>query len=144
VDWNRAPDTWFFAGKELGLVGAPTEVAGDHHFDIDHDHKASCAFVREATMGTIKFLDPRAAVNPTERGLVAGLDTLEGKVIGIIDNGQANSTTMFQELAKLIEQKLNAREVLFKTKPTHMQGAPKAIMDEFARRCDAVITGLGA
>ena len=66
------------------------------------------------------------------------------KVIGIIDNGQANSTTMFQELAKLIEQKLNVREVLFKTKPTHMQAAPKAIMEEFARRCDAVITGLGA
>ncbi len=95
-------------------------------------------------MGTIKFLDPRAAVNPKDRPLVAGLDTLEGKVIGIIDNGQANSTTMFQELAKLIEEKFNARAVLCKTKPTHMQGAPEAIMDEFAGRCDAVITGLGA
>jgi hypothetical protein len=97
-----------------------------------------------STMGTIKFLDPRAAVNPLDRALVAGLDTLAEKVIGIIDNGQANSTTMFQELAKLIERKLNVREVLFKTKPTHMQAAPKVIMDEFARRCDAVITGLGA
>jgi len=27
------------------------------------------------------------------------LDTLEVKSVGIIDNGQANSTTMFQELA---------------------------------------------
>jgi hypothetical protein len=25
-----------------------------------------------------------------------------------------------------------------------MQGAPKAVMEEFASRCDAVITGLGA
>ena len=95
-------------------------------------------------MATIKFLDPRVTLNPKDRPLVPGLDTLEGKVIGIIDNGQANSTTMFQELAKLLEEKYRPAEVLFKTKPTHMQGAPKAIMEEFVSRCDAVITGLGA
>jgi len=95
-------------------------------------------------MATLKFLDPRATVNPRERPSVPGLDSLEGKVIGIIDNGQANSTTMFQELAKLIQERFNAREVVFRTKPTHMQGAPKSLMDELIDRCDAVITGLGA
>jgi len=95
-------------------------------------------------MATLKFLDPRATVNPQERPVVPGLDSLEGKIIGIIDNGQANSTTMFQELAKLIQEKFNAREVVFRTKPTHMQGAPKSLMDELIDRCDAVITGLGA
>ena len=95
-------------------------------------------------MTTIKFLDPRAAVNPKERPLVPGLDSLEGKVIGIIDNGQSNSTDMFKELGKLMQERLNVKEVLFKTKPTHMQGATKPIMDEILSRCDAVITGLGA
>ena len=95
-------------------------------------------------MATLKMLDPRASVNTKDRPLVPGLDTLEGKVIGIIDNGQANSTTMFQELAKLLEEKYRPAEVLFKTKPTHMQGAPKATMEEIVSRCDAVITGLGA
>ena len=95
-------------------------------------------------MATLKFLDPRASVNPADRPLVPGLDTLEGKVIGIIDNGQSNSTTMFQELAQLLQERFHPAEVLFKTKPTHMQGAPKAIVEEFVSRCDAVITGLGA
>jgi len=95
-------------------------------------------------MATLKFLDPRAPVNPKDRLLVPGLDTLEGKVIGIIDNGQSNSTDMFKELAKLIEKTYHAKEVLFRTKPTHMQGAPKPIMEELLSRCDAVITGLGA
>lgn len=95
-------------------------------------------------MATLKFLDPRATVNPQDRPLVPGLDTLEGKVIGIIDNGQANSTTMFQELAKLIQKKFITKDVIFRTKPTHMQGAPNAIMEEILNRCDAVITGLGA
>ncbi|MBM4298223.1 MAG: hypothetical protein FJ143_10835 [Deltaproteobacteria bacterium] len=95
-------------------------------------------------MAKLKFLDPRAAVNTKDRPLVAGLDTLEGKVVGIIDNGQSNSTDMFKELAKLIGERFHTKEVLFRTKPTHMQGAPKPIMEEFLGRCDAVITGLGA
>ena len=95
-------------------------------------------------MATIKFLDPRATVNPKDRPLVPGLETLEGKTLGIIDNGQANSTTMFQELAQLLQEKFHTREVIFNTKPTHMQGAPKPIMEEMLSRCDAVITGLGA
>jgi recombinational DNA repair protein RecR len=95
-------------------------------------------------MGTIKFLDPRATVNPKNRPLVPGLEALDGKVIGIIDNGQANSTTMFQELAQLIQEKFHTKEVIFKTKPTHMQGAPKPMIEEILSRCDAVITGLGA
>jgi len=95
-------------------------------------------------MATLKFLDPRATVNPSERVLVSGLDTLEGKVIGIIDNGQANSTDMFKELASLLQERFHTGEILFRTKPTHMQGAPKPMMGELLKRCDAVITGLGA
>jgi hypothetical protein len=95
-------------------------------------------------MATLKFLDPRVTVNPQHRPLVAGLDSLEGKVIGIIDNGQANSTTMFQELAKLVQERFKPKEVILRTKPSHMQGAPKPIMEEIVNRCDAVITGLGA
>ena len=52
-------------------------------------------------MATLKFLDPRGTVNPKDRPLVPGLETLAGKVIGIIDNGQSNSTDMFKELAQL-------------------------------------------
>ena len=95
-------------------------------------------------MANIKFLDPRATMNLKDRPLVPGLDSLEGKTIGIIDNGQSNSTNMFQELAKLVQQRLDVKQVIFKTKPTHMQGAPRVIMEEILNRCDAVITGLGA
>ena len=95
-------------------------------------------------MATLKMLDPRGSVSLKDRPLMPRLDSLEGKVVGIIDNGQANSTTMFQELAKLLKEKYRPAEVLFKTKPTHMQGAPRPIMEEFVSRCDAVITGLGA
>ena len=95
-------------------------------------------------MATLKMLDPRPTVNAEERALVPGLDTLERKVIGIIDNGHSNSTTMFLELAELLRERFRPGEIVFKTKPSHMQRAPEAMMEEFGNRCDAVITGLGA
>jgi hypothetical protein len=95
-------------------------------------------------MATLKFLDPRGSAKPGDRPPIPGVGTLEGKVIGIIDNGQSNSTTMFQELAQLIQEKFRPAEVIFRTKPSHMQGAPKTLMEELVSRCDAVITGLGA
>ncbi len=95
-------------------------------------------------MATLKMLDPRGSVTTTDRVPMPGLDTLKGKIVGIIDNGQSNSTAMFHELKNILLEKYRPAEVLCKTKPTHMQGAPQAIMEEFINRCDAVITGLGA
>ncbi len=95
-------------------------------------------------MGKLLMLDPRADVLLENHPPVPGLDVLAGKVVGIIDNGQANSSPMFQELARLIKERTDAAEVLLRKKPSHMQGAPEELIDEMQRRCDAVITGLGA
>jgi hypothetical protein len=95
-------------------------------------------------MATLKMLDPRASVSPANGLLAARLQSLEGRVVGILDNGHSNSTAMFKELAQLLNEQFRPAELLFKTKPTHMQGAPKPILEEFASRCDAVLTGLGA
>jgi hypothetical protein len=90
------------------------------------------------------MLDPRVSVSLADQSLVPALDTLAGRVIGILDNGQANSTPMFHELAALLQQRYRLAEVILRKKPTHMQGAPKAMIDELVGRCDGIITGLGA
>ena len=95
-------------------------------------------------MGKLLMLDPRVSVKLDDHPLVPGLGSLEGRIIGIIDNGQANSTPMFRELAALLQEKYRPADIVFRTKPTHMQGVPKAILDELLGRCDAIITGLGA
>lgn len=95
-------------------------------------------------MGKLRMLDPRADVLLENHPLAPVLEGLEGKVLGILDNGQANSSPMFGELARLLEQELGVAEVIVRKKPTHMQGAPAATIEELVSRCDAVITGLGA
>jgi hypothetical protein len=95
-------------------------------------------------MGKLFMLDPRVSVKLGDHPLAPGLETLEGRVIGILDNGQANSTPMFHELAALLHERHGLAEVIVRKKPTHMQGAPGAMVDELVNRCDAVITGLGA
>ena len=95
-------------------------------------------------MGKLQMLDPRADVLLENHPPVAGLDKLAGKVVGILDNGQANSSPMFHELARLIEERSGAAEVVVRKKPSHMQGAPTEMIEEMLSRCDAVVTGLGA
>jgi len=95
-------------------------------------------------MGKLLMLDPRADVLLENHPLVPALEKLDGKVLGILDNGQANSSPMFQELAQLLQEKFHAAEVILMKKPSHMQGAPEPMIDELVSRCDAVITGLGA
>lgn len=95
-------------------------------------------------MAKLLMLDPRADVLLEDHPPVPGLDGLAGKVVGILDNGQANSSPMFRELARLMEERSGAAEVAVWKKPSHMQGAPGGMIEEMLGRCDAVVTGLGA
>lgn len=96
------------------------------------------------TMAKLLMLDPRADVLLEDHPPVPGLDGLAGKVVGILDNGQANSSPMFRELARLMEERSGAAEVAVWKKPSHMQGVPGEMIEEVLGRCDAVVTGLGA
>ena len=96
------------------------------------------------TMAKLLMLDPRADVLLEDHPPVPGLEDLAGKVVGILDNGQANSSPMFRELARLMEERSGAAEVAVWKKPSHMQGAPGEMIEEVLGRCDAVVTGLGA
>ena len=95
-------------------------------------------------MAKLLMLDPRADVLLEDHPPVPGLEGLAGKVVGILDNGQANSSPMFRELARLMEERSGAAEVAVWKKPSHMQGAPWEMIEEVLGRCDAVVTGLGA
>ncbi len=68
-------------------------------------------------------------------------DRLEGKVVGIVDDGAGKE---YQDRIKelLMEQCKPAR-IIHKIKPLLSSPAPSEMLDEIARECDVVIVGTG-
>jgi hypothetical protein len=69
--------------------------------------------------------------------------SLEGKVIGILDNGKAKSDLLLRGVQELLRTEAGIKDLLVLRKPSAYRPAPDEQLDELARRADAVITGIG-
>jgi hypothetical protein len=71
------------------------------------------------------------------------LATLEGKVIGILDNGKAKSDLLLRGVQELLQTEAGIKDLVVLRKPSAYRPAPDDQLDELAREVDAVITGIG-
>jgi hypothetical protein len=92
----------------------------------------------------IVLLDPTEG--PEERRAALAprtLESLDGLVIGFLDNSKANAGTFL----KLVEQRLRERwkigEAVHARKPDASRIAPKDTLDMMAARCHAIVVGVG-
>ncbi|MFQ5861257.1 MAG: hypothetical protein ACE5IG_06890 [Dehalococcoidia bacterium] len=69
--------------------------------------------------------------------------TLDHKVLGAIWNSRPHGDKIIHMVVELLRQRYGIREFIFRAKPYIGNIAPAEIYDELARRCDAVITGVG-
>ena len=92
---------------------------------------------------TIQLLDPTVGPAPAPFTPAPRLDSLSGKVIGLLDNSKMNSGKMLQEIGAILQQKYGIKEVIIRRK--HSASLPPApeIKDEFTARVDAVVAGIG-
>ena len=65
---------------------------------------------------TIQILDPRPEDVPEELGLSSQLPSLEGKVIGLLENRKYHADAFLQELQKVLEQDYKAKKVVYANK----------------------------
>ncbi len=77
----------------------------------------------------------------TQDELTPRPERLEGKVVGILDDGAGKE---YQERLKelLVEQGRSLR-IIHRVKPLLSSPAPLEVLDEIARECDVVIVGTG-
>lgn len=93
----------------------------------------------------VKLLSP-AGVSPQGKYQVSPrIGDLNGKVICIVDNGKPNFDIYVEKMEELIRRNYNLTEVIH-IKKGHLGSSnpvPLERIDELAKRCHAVISGIG-
>lgn len=89
-----------------------------------------------------ELFDP--TVKPKRRidALAARPESLEGKVVGLLDIGKPKGDIFLEAVGLLLKENYGVRETVYYKKPTHAKPAPEELAEEIARRCDAVVEGL--
>ena len=93
-------------------------------------------------VGRVTYLDPTGSVQQVERQLTGRLDSVAGKVAGLLDNGNDTSSFFFHSLAEVLEQEYGVEKVVLKTKFTSTRPAEQGIIDQMGAEADFLISGV--
>ncbi len=86
------------------------------------------------------ILDPVGSTSAASRTLSPRPGSLEGGVIGVLDNSKPNARVLLEGVARALARKMGARDVRVWRKPGASIGATAAVLDEIAAQCGAVLT----
>jgi hypothetical protein len=84
---------------------------------------------------------PGGAGAPTA-ALAPPLASLEGRLVGVLDNGKANADRLLRHAEQLLRDEHGVRAFIRRRKPDFSRPAPPALLAEL-RACDALITAVG-
>ncbi len=91
----------------------------------------------------MRLYDPTNTGTERRLGRAAVLASLEGKTIGILENGKLNAPEMLREVAALFEQRHGCKVRHVYHKANASAPAPKDILIKAVQEVDFLITGLG-
>lgn len=91
-------------------------------------------------MRPMEILDPVGSTSAPSRSLAPRPASLQGAVIGVLDNSKPNARVLLEGVARALADKLGARDVRVWRKPGASIGATRAVLDEIAAQCGAVLT----
>ena len=92
--------------------------------------------------GSIFILDPCPEETPEELGISAQLATLEGKVIGLLENRKYHADVFLEELQRVLEQDYKAKKVIYASKFTYSAPCAEDTIQSLIEECDAVVHGI--
>ena len=90
---------------------------------------------------TQTLLNPRGVFHREENPIAARPDTLNGKVLGLVDNSKVNADVFLDCLQALITAKYRIPTVLRIRK--NVAGCPAPYTDAFFETCDIVVNAFG-
>jgi len=90
------------------------------------------------------LIDPigKSAEAPSKLSLrkFSGLD---GKTIGLLDNGKPNADRVLDAIAELLQERYQVKEVVRRHKGNVSLPAPATIMEDLIEKSDVIIAGVG-
>jgi hypothetical protein len=91
---------------------------------------------------TLKVLDPRLSAEGEPARLAAPLASLDGALIGLLDNAKIGTARFYDHLEALLRARFGVREVLRRRKPDSSRPAPADVLGELSA-ADAIVSGIG-
>ena len=87
----------------------------------------------------IRLYDPTAEPRAIAATLAPRLASLAGKRVGILDNGKANAGTLMLAVAKILQERYGAGEIVKRDKPVAGPPSPEALAA--LSECDLALVG---
>ena len=92
--------------------------------------------------GSIFVLDPTAPPRELRHSMAPRPPDLRGKSVGFLWNSKPNGDLLFERLEKLLREKYEIANVVYKRKPTASLPAKEEVIDELVGSVQAAIVGL--
>ena len=93
-------------------------------------------------MSNTTLLDPTSQGDVPAKFLSPRLDSLDGKVMGLLNITKNGSDIFLDRIAELMQERFDLAEVIHVNKPTFTRPAPTELIAELAEQADFVIEGL--
>ena len=97
----------------------------------------------ETLVKGLLVLDPTTEPESVQATMAVRPDTLDEKVVGLLDNSKPNAGVILDMVAELLAKKYNLARVVRGRKSSASRGAPQEILDEMAEECNVAIVGVG-
>ena len=88
---------------------------------------------------SIRLYDPTAEPRAVDAKLAPRLTSLAGRRIGILDNGKANAGTLMLAVARVLQDRYGAGDIVKRNKPVAGPPAPEIL--EALSHCDLALVG---
>ena len=92
------------------------------------------------------IMDPTGRTSSRQPARVAAqadLKSLAGKTLGLLDNGKAHSDHILERIARSLQDRYGAGEIVRARKPSISRPASDDTMRDLNARCDLVLVGTG-
>ena len=91
---------------------------------------------------TLRILDPRLAADGEAMRMAPALPSLDGAVVGMIDNAKIGTERFFDFVEQILRKQYGVREFIRRRKPDSSRPVPPRMLAEMSG-ADAMLSAIG-